>query len=148
MQGLSSWLWGLNLLLLSLHREISLSLLCSHNFCVSALVLAPSLHVGHPQKSVPCPDRRGWKQQLIRDLLLSQVREREQYGSHNWNAGRAWGGRSLHDIATACTTPCAFPGKLSLDHGTLAVVCYTGFQRSVDSDLHLHTGFLVADATR
>ena len=37
--------------------------------------------------SVPRPDTRRLKQQLIRALLLTQAREREGYGSHNWIAG-------------------------------------------------------------
>ena len=41
---------------------------------------------------------------------------------------------------------CVLPGNLSLDHGTLAVAHCTGFQGGVDSDLCLHTGFLVAAA--
>ena len=80
-------MWGVNPLLLRLHGEISLSLLCLHSFCGSALVLALPLCVGRPQTSVPRPDRRGLKQQLIRALLLSQARERVGYGSPNWNAG-------------------------------------------------------------
>ena len=75
------------MLLLSLHGDISLSLLRLHSSWGSALVLAPPLHVGLPQASVPCPDRRELKQQLIRALLLTQAGEREGYGSHNWNAG-------------------------------------------------------------
>ena len=66
MQGLSSRLWGLNLLLLRLQGEISLSLLCLHSSWGSVLVLAPPLCVGHPQASFTHPDRRGLKQQLIR----------------------------------------------------------------------------------
>ena len=42
--------------------------------------------------------------------------------------------------------PCVLLGKLSLDHGTLAVVGYTGSWGSVGSVLCLHTGFLVAVA--
>ena len=39
------------------------------------------------------------------------------------------------------------PGKLFLDHGTLAVVgCTSSWEGGVDSDLCLHTGFLVAAA--
>ena len=41
---------------------------------------------------------------------------------------------------------CVLPGKLSLDHGTLAVAGCTGSWGGVDSDLCLHTGFLVAAA--
>ena len=43
--------------------------------------------------------------------------------------------------------PCVLLGKLSLDHGTLAVAGCTGSREGVlDSDLCLHTGFLVAAA--
>ena len=101
MRGTSSWLWGFNLLLLRLHGEISLSLLCFHSSWGSALVLAPPLSVGHPQASFPCPDRRGLKQQLIRVLLLTQARGREGYFSHNWNVGRACNGRGYCDVAAA-----------------------------------------------
>ena len=38
---------------------------------------------------------------------------------------------------------CVLPGKLVLDHGTLAMVCCTGSRGGVGSDLHLHTGFSV-----
>ena len=83
------------MLLLGLHGEISLSLLCSHSSWGSALVLAPPLCVDHPQASAQLlgfsfgfgptsvcrspsgicsrPDRRGLKQRLIRALLLTQV---------------------------------------------------------------------------
>ena len=80
-------MWGFNPLLLRLLGEISLSLLCSHSSRGSALDLAPPLCVGHPQASVPCPDRRGIKQRLIRGLLLIQAGGRPGYGSYNWNAG-------------------------------------------------------------
>ena len=48
----------------------------------SALVLAPPLCVHHPQMSVPHPDEREKKQQLIGAHLLTQARE--GYSSHNW----------------------------------------------------------------
>ena len=86
MQGTSSCLWGFNPLLLRLHGEISFSLLFSQSSWCSALVLALPLHVGCPQSSVPHPDRRGLKQQLIRGFLLIHARGREGYGSYNWNA--------------------------------------------------------------
>ena len=86
---LSSSLWGFNLLLLRLHREISLSLLCSHSSWGSALVLSPLLCVGHLQASIPRQDSRGLKQWLIRALLPTEAGEGEGYGSHDWNAGQA-----------------------------------------------------------
>ena len=51
-------MWRFNALLLSLHGEISLSLLCLHSSWGSALDLAPPLHVGHPLASVLHPDRQ------------------------------------------------------------------------------------------
>ena len=146
MQGTSRWMWGFNLLLLWLHGEIFLSLLCSHSSWGSALVFAPPLHVVCPQASVLHPDRRGLKQQLIRTLLLTQAAGREKYGNHNWNARQAYSGRGQYDVATAWGMPCVPPRKLSLDHGTLALEGCTGsgVGRGVDSNLCLHTGFFVA----
>ena len=68
------------------------------------------------------PDRTGLKEQLLRGLWLTQARGREGYGG---------GGASLrqqrrHDIAPARGALCVLPGKLSLDHGTLAVAGCTG----------------------
>ena len=106
--------------------------------------MTPPLPVGHPQASVPHPDRWGLKQQLIRALLLTQAREREGYGSHNWNGGQACGGRGQCDIATASGVLCVLLGKLSVDHGTLAVACCTGSWGRVGSDPCLYRGFFVA----
>ena len=100
MQGTSSLLWGFNLLLLRLHREISLSLLCSHSSWGSALVLALPLNVGRPQAR-PRPDRKGLKQWLIKGLWLTQAGGRVGYGSYSWNGGQACGGRVWRDVATA-----------------------------------------------
>ena len=112
--------------------------------------LAPPLHAGHPQVSVPRPDIRGLKQLLIRVLLLTQARGREGYSHRNWNAGPACGGRGRRDVATASGAPCVLPGKLSLGHRILAVAGCKGSGWGgcvcVDSDLCLHTGFLVAAA--
>ena len=77
--GTSSWLWRLNLLLLRLLGEISLSLLCSHSSQVSALDLDPPLHVGHLRASVLCSDRTGLKEQLTGGLWLTQAAGREGY---------------------------------------------------------------------
>ena len=51
--GTSSWLWRFNPLLLRLHREIFISLLCLHSSWVSALDLALPLLVGRLRVSVP-----------------------------------------------------------------------------------------------
>ena len=78
------------MLFLRLLGEISLSLLCSHSSWVSALDMAPPLHVGCPLASVPHPDRRGLKELLIRGLWLTQA----EGDGEILNAGRVCGGRS------------------------------------------------------
>ena len=78
--GSSSCLWSFNPLLLRLLGEISLSLLCSYSSRGSALDLDPPLHVGCLRTSVPCPDRTGLKEQLLRGLWLTQAGGKEGYG--------------------------------------------------------------------
>ena len=73
MQGTSIWLWRFNPLLLRLHGEISLSLLCSHSSWGSALDLALPLHVGRLRASVLHSDRTRLKKQLILGLWLTQA---------------------------------------------------------------------------
>ena len=80
MQGTSSCLWSFNPLLLRLLGEISLSLLCSNSSWGSALDLDPPLHVGHPQASVPHPDRRGFKAAADSGALAHSGGGREGYG--------------------------------------------------------------------
>ena len=75
----SSCLWSFNPLLLRLLGEISPSLLCSHSSWGSALDLDPPLRVGRLRASVPRPDRRGLKKQLLRGLWLTQAAGREGY---------------------------------------------------------------------
>ena len=144
MQGTSSWLWRFNLLLLRLLGEISLSLLCLHSSWGSALGLAPPLRVGRLRASVLRSDRMGLKEQLIRGLWLTQA------GGEGgvWNAGQACGGRGQSDVAAAWGAPYVLLGKLSLDHGTLAVhrAAQAPRRGGMESDLCLHTGFLVAAA--
>ena len=123
MQGTSSWLWRFNLLLLRLLGKISLSLLCSHSSWCSALDLAPPLHGDCLRASVPRSDRTRLKEQLIRGLWLTQAGGGE---GGVLSAGRACGGRGQHDVAPPWGAPYILPGKLSLDHRTLAVVGCTG----------------------
>ena len=120
--GTSSCLWSFNLLLLRLLGEISLSLLCSYSSWHSALDLDPPLHVGRLRASVPHPDRLGLKEQLLQGLWLTQA----GWGRGTEEAGRACGGRVRYDVAAAWGTQCVLPGKLSLDHRTLAVASCTG----------------------
>ena len=65
-EGYLNLIVGINLLLLRLLGEISLSLLCLSSFWCSALNLAMSLHVDHLRVSVPHPDRTELKERLIR----------------------------------------------------------------------------------
>ena len=118
--GYIKFLWRFNPLLLSLLKELSLSLLRSHSSWGPALDLALPWHVGHPLASVLHPDRKGLKEQLIMGLWLTQA-----WGEGGVrNAGRACSDRvTLQQPEVLCVLP---PGKLSLDHGTLAVVGYTG----------------------
>ena len=67
-------------MLLRLLGEISLSLLCSHSSCGSALDLAMLLHIGVLRASVLCSDRMGLKEQLIQGHWLTQALGREGYG--------------------------------------------------------------------
>ena len=135
-------MWRFNLLLLRLHREISLALLCSHSSCDSALDLPPPLHVGHPLVSLLCPDRRGFKEQLIRGLLLTQARGREGCGM--WGepaapeASKTLQHTEVHHVFSWGSCPCItgpWPWRAA-----------QAPWRGVDSDLHLNKGFLVATA--
>ena len=119
--GTSSWLWRFNPLLLRPLGEISLSLLCSHSSWGSALDLDPPLRVGCLRASVLRSDRMGLKEQLLQGLWLTQA-----WGREGTDVGRACGGRGRRDVAPAWGALCVLPGKLSLDHGTLAVAGCTG----------------------
>ena len=134
MQGTSSCLWSFNPLLLRLLGEFSLSLLCLHSSRGSALDLDPPLRVGHLRASAPCPERTGLKEQLIQGLWLTQWSEpaaaeasvtlHQPELCHVFSQGRCpWiTGPWLWRAAQA-------PGR-----------------GGVDSDLCLHTGFLVVAA--
>ena len=109
-------------MLLRLLGQISLSLLCSHSSRGSALDLALPLCVGRLRVSVLRSHRMGLKEQLLRGLWLTQAGGREWYGG---------GGASLRrqrrrDVAAARGMPCVLQGKLSPDHGSLAVAGCTG----------------------
>ena len=141
MQGTSSSLWRFNLLLLRLLGEISLSLLYSHNSCVSGLDLALPLHVGCPPASVLHPDRRGLKERLIRGLWLTQTRGREGYRTRGEPAASE-AGVTLHQPEV----------RRAFSRGSCPWITGPWQWRAaqapgsggVDSDLCLHTGFLVA----
>ena len=145
MQGLPNQLQGFNLLFLWLHGEISVPLLWLHHHWNSALVLASPLYMGHPQVSVPCPGKMGRKQWLIRAHLLTQARESEGYGSHNWDV---WGVPAVAEVGRKLQQPqvhCALSwGIWPQIAGPLAVVEGTRSPEGVGSDLSLLIGPLVA----
>ena len=130
-------------MLLRLLREISLSLLCLHSSWGSGLDLAPPLHVGHLRPSVPRSDRTGLKEHLIRGLWLTQAGGRERYGVRGEPAV-AEAGMMLHQ-PEAC---CAFSqGSCPWITGPWQWRAAQAPRRGgVDSDLCLHTSFLVAAA--
>ena len=136
-------MWSFNPLLLRLLGEISLSLLCLHSSQGSALNLAPPLRVGCLRSSVLRSDRTGLKEQLIRGLWLTQAWGREEYcvrggpaaaearvTLHQPEARRAFSLGSCPWI----TGPWQWWAALAPGRG------------GVESDLCLHTGFLVAAA--
>ena len=136
-------MWSFNPLLLRLLGEISLSLLCSHGSRGSALDLDPPLRVGRLRASARCSDRTGLKEQLIRGLWLTQAGGREGYGVQG-ELGVAEAGVKLHQPEVrrafsqgSCpwiTGPWQWQATQAPGRG------------GVDSDLCLHTGFLVAAA--
>ena len=84
--------------------------------------LALPLCVDCPQASVLLSDRTGLKQRVIRRLWLTQARGREEY--------RMRGEPAVAEADMALQQPEArsvfSPGKLSLDHRTLAGAGCTG----------------------
>ena len=136
-------MWGFNLLLLRLLGEISLSLLCSHSSWGSALDLAPPLHVGHLRASVSRTDRTGLKEQVIRELWLTQAMGREGYGVRGQTA-----------VVEASVTLQQPEARCVFSRGSCPWITGPWQWRAaqapgrggVDSDLCSHTGFLVAAA--
>ena len=84
--------------------------------------LALPLCIGLLRVSVLRSERTGLKEQLLRGLWLTQAGG----GSSTEEAGRACSGRGQRDVAPARGAPCVLPGKLSLDHRTLAMAGCTG----------------------
>ena len=135
-------MWRFNPLLLRLLGEISLSLLCSHSSWGSALDLALPLHVGHLRASVPCLDRTGLKEQLIRGLCHSSQGE-----GGVW----LWGKPVAAKDSMTLQQPeaCRVFSWGSCPWITGPWECRPAqppWRGGVDSDLCLHTGFLVAAA--
>ena len=136
-------MWRFSPLLLRLLGEISLSLLFSHSSWGSALDLAPPLHVGCPLASVLHPDRMGLKEQLLRGLWLTQARGREGNGM--------WGEPAAAEANMILQQPEA---RRVFSRGSCPWITGPWQWRAtqaprrggVDSDLCLHTGFLVSVA--
>ena len=102
---------------------------------------APPLHVGHPLVSVLRPDRRGLKEQLIRGLWLTQAGGRDGYGM-----------RGEPVVAEADVMLQQHEARHVFSQGSCPWItgpwqgraAQAPRSRGVDSDLCLHTGFLVA----
>ena len=106
--------------------------------------LAPPLQVGHPLASVLRPDRRGLKQQLIRGLWLT-----EAGGGRGTECGGAAVAAEASVMLQQPRLAVCSPGEKNCpwitgpSQGWAAQAPRRG---GVDSDLCLHTGFLVAAA--
>ena len=136
-------MWRFNLLLLRLLGEIFLFLLCSHSSWGSALDLAPPLHVGHLRTSVLHSDRTGLKERLIRVLWLTQATGREGCGMRGEPAA-AEASMTLHQPEARRVFS---RGNCPRIMGPWQWWAAQSPRRGgVDSDLCLHTGFLVAAA--
>ena len=134
-------MWRFNPLLLKLLGEISLSLLRLHRSWGSALDLAPPLRVGGLRASVLRSDRTGLKEQLIRGLWLIQARGREGYGMRG-EPTAAEAGMTLHqpEVRHAFSQ-----GSCPWITGPWQWWAAQAPRRGgVETDLCLHTGFLVA----
>ena len=132
-----------NPLLLRLHGEISLSLLCSHSSRGSALDLDPPLQVGRLRASLLRSDRTGLKEELIRGLWLPQ-------------AGGE-GGVQMQGEPEAAEASVTLPQPeacRAFSRGSCPWITGPWQWRAaqapgrggVESDLCLHTGFLVVAA--
>ena len=136
-------MWRFNPLLLRLLGDISFSLLCSHSSWGSALDVASLLHVGRLRASVRHAVRTGLKKQLIRGLWLTQARGREGYSMRGEplaaEAGMTLQQPEAHRVFSwgSCpwiTGPWQWRAAQAPGRG------------GVESDLCLHTGFLMAAA--
>ena len=136
-------MWRFNPLLLKLLGEISLSLLCSHSSRDSALDLGPPLRVGRLRASVLRSHRTGLKEQLLRGLWLTEA------GGEG--GVRMWGDPAAAEASMTLHQPEA---RHAFSRGSCHWLTGPWQWRaaqapgrgSVDSDLCLLAGFLVAAA--
>ena len=136
-------MWRFNLLLLRLLGEISLSLLCSHSSWGSALDLASPVRVGRLRASVLRSNRRGLKERLIWGLWLTQAGAREGYGR--------WAKPAAAEASVTLHQPeahrvCSWGSRPWIMGPWQWRAAQASRRGGVDSDLCLHTGFLVAAA--
>ena len=121
--------------------EIYLCLLCSHSSWGSALALASPLCIGVLRASVLHSERMGLKEQLIQGHWLTQAQEREGYGMQGEpvaaEAGVTLHQPEAHHVFSRGSCPCIM-GRWQWQ------AAQAPGRGSVDSDLCLHTGFLVA----
>ena len=136
-------MWRFNLLLLRLLGEISLSLLCLHTSWGSAFNLDPPLRVGRLRASVLHSDRMGLKEQVIWRLWLTLASGREGYGMRGKPAASE-AGVTLYQLEVhhAFSRGCC-PWIMGAWQWQAAQA--PGWD-GVESDMCLHTGFLVAAA--
>ena len=136
-------MWRFNPLLLRLLGEISLSLLCSRSSWGSALDLAPPLCVGRLRASVLHSARTALKEQLIRGLWLTQAGGREGYRMRGEPAAAEASVTLQQPEACHAFSRGSCPWIMGPWQWWAAHAPRSG---GVDSDLCLHTGFLVAAA--
>ncbi|XP_067580706.1 uncharacterized protein [Pseudorca crassidens] len=143
MQGTSRCWWRFNPLLLRLLGEIFLSFLGSHSSWGSALDLAPPLRVGRWRLSVLHSDRTGLKKLLTWELWLTQAGGREGYGVRGEPAAAKANGTLHQPEARRAFSQGSWPWIPGPWQWRAAQAPQKG---GMDSDLCLHTGFLVAAA--
>ena len=111
-------------MLLRVLGEISVSLLCS--YCSWGSGFGPASVCRSPEGVCSSLRQDGVKVAADSGALA------HSFGGVGgaWNVGRTCSGRGRCDIATALGVSCVLPGKLSLDHRTLAVAgCTDSWER-------------------
>ena len=141
--GTSSCLWSFNPLLLRLLGEISFSLLCFYSSRISALDLDPPLHVGRPEG-------------ICSSLTQDWVKGAADSGAlaHSGQGVGSVRMRGEPVVAEASMTLQQPEGRCSFSTGSCPWITGAWQWRAaqvpgrggVESDLCLHTGFLVVAA--
>ena len=121
--GTSSWLWRFNPLLLRLTEKFPFSSLFAQLLGFSIGFGPASAHRSH---SGVCSSPRQDGVKRAADSVALAPSAQGEGGVQN--AGWACGSRGRRDVATTWGMPFVLLGKLSLDHGTVAVAGCTGSQ--------------------